>query len=101
MATGQPTNRIEVEEQSSFHDWFKALDEQYLKPLFGGRPPGGDHRSSSATPLRHQPSYNGLSSSPAADASAGTEVVQMQLPFVAVMPPPPLEQQQQQAPRGP
>ncbi|KAL4430540.1 hypothetical protein ABPG77_005780 [Micractinium sp. CCAP 211/92] len=29
--------RIELEQGSAFHDWFKALDEEYLKPLFGGR----------------------------------------------------------------
>ncbi|PSC74995.1 sodium hydrogen exchanger 3 [Micractinium conductrix] len=40
MAQGQPCAPIEVEQESAFHEWFKALDEEYLKPLFGGRAEG-------------------------------------------------------------
>lgn len=41
-------NRIKLEQPSAFHDWFKALDEEYLKPLFGGRQGSERGRSPSA-----------------------------------------------------
>ncbi|PRW57911.1 sodium hydrogen exchanger variant 1 [Chlorella sorokiniana] len=40
--------RMEVEPSSRFHDWFRDLDEGFLKPLFGGRQAGASFRGSYA-----------------------------------------------------
>ncbi|KAI3434634.1 hypothetical protein D9Q98_002701 [Chlorella vulgaris] len=79
---GGRANRIQLSQHSALHDWFKELDEAYLKPLFGGRAEGQRGRGERAgsggfvgLPLQqpqpeydtqYETQYQGLTMQPAA-----------------------------------
>ncbi|KAL4436987.1 hypothetical protein ABPG75_004126 [Micractinium tetrahymenae] len=67
--------RIELEQQSAFHDWFRALDEEFLKPLFGGRTTSSRTRLSDVD----RAAYQGVAPDGTGAPEADTEI-QMQQP---------------------